>query len=124
MTLVAASSPLSAARAASSCVATTARTPSPAAAADLIATGRSGLWAREGETLINARRGQVVGADVELYELRIYQFTPRGEHAWLSARDDHKVLIYDSESFALLGELPADSPSGIFFTHRAHRTGL
>ena len=52
------------------------------------------------------------------------EFTPRGEHAWLSARDDHKVLIYDSESFALLGELPADSPSGIFFTHRAHRTGL
>ena len=52
------------------------------------------------------------------------EFTPRGEHAWLSARDDNKVLIYDSESFALLGELPADSPSGIFFTHRAHRTGL
>jgi protein NirF len=52
------------------------------------------------------------------------EFTPRGEHAWLSARDDNKVLIYDSESFALLGELPAESPSGIFFTHRAHRTGL
>jgi protein NirF len=52
------------------------------------------------------------------------EFTPRGEHAWLSARDDHKVLIYDSERFGLLGELPADSPSGIFFTHRAHRTGL
>ncbi|MHB0982606.1 MAG: cytochrome D1 domain-containing protein [Thiobacillus sp.] len=52
------------------------------------------------------------------------EFTPRGEHAWLSARDDHKVLIYDSERFNLLGELPADSPSGIFFTHRAHRTGL
>jgi protein NirF len=52
------------------------------------------------------------------------EFTPRGEHAWLSARDDNKVLIYDSESFALLGELTAESPSGIFFTHRAHRTGL
>ena len=52
------------------------------------------------------------------------EFTPRGEHAWLSARDDNKVLIYDSESFAQLGELPAESPSGIFFTHRAHRTGL
>ena len=45
---------------------------------DLFATGRSGLWAREGETLINARRGQVIGADVELYELRLYQFTPQG----------------------------------------------
>jgi len=52
------------------------------------------------------------------------EFTPRGEHAWLSARDDNKVLIYDSERFTLLGEMPAESPSGIFFTHRAHRTGL
>lgn len=52
------------------------------------------------------------------------EFTPRGEAAWISARDDGKVLIYDSENFARLGELPADSPSGIFFTHRAHRTGL
>lgn len=52
------------------------------------------------------------------------EFTPRGEHAWVSVRDDHKVMVYDSESFAPLGELPADSPSGIFFTHRAHRTGL
>ena len=52
------------------------------------------------------------------------EFTPRGEHAWLSLRDENKLEIYDSESFARLGELPADSPSGIFFTHRAHRTGL
>ncbi|HRA37944.1 MAG TPA: LPS export ABC transporter permease LptG [Pseudomonadota bacterium] len=54
---------------------------------DLIATGRSGLWVREGETLINARRGQVVGADVELHELRIYQFTPRGELTVITLAD-------------------------------------
>jgi lipopolysaccharide export system permease protein len=54
---------------------------------DLIATGRSGLWAREGETLINARRGQVVGVDVELYELRLYQFTPQGELALITLAD-------------------------------------
>lgn len=52
------------------------------------------------------------------------EFTPRGEQAWLSLRDENRVEIYDSESFAKLGELQADSPSGIFFTHRAHRTGL
>lgn len=52
------------------------------------------------------------------------EFTPRGEHAWLSLRDENKLEVYDSESFARLGVLPADSPSGIFFTHRAHRTGL
>ncbi len=52
------------------------------------------------------------------------EFTPRGEHVWLSLRDENRVEIYDSESFVKLGELPAGSPSGIFFTHRAHRTGL
>lgn len=52
------------------------------------------------------------------------EFTPRGESVWVSARDDNKMTIYDSETFAVQGELPADSPSGIFFTHRANRTGL
>ena len=52
------------------------------------------------------------------------EFTPRGEQAWVSARDDHLVAIYDSENFNLLGTIAAPSPSGIFFTHRAHRTGL
>ena len=52
------------------------------------------------------------------------EFTPRGESVWVSARDDNKVTIYDSESFAVQGELHVDSPSGIFFTHRANRIGL
>jgi protein NirF len=52
------------------------------------------------------------------------EFTPRGEQVWISARDDNQVAIYDSEKFNLLGTVAATSPSGIFFTHRAHRTGL
>ncbi|MFZ2852760.1 MAG: cytochrome D1 domain-containing protein [Rhodocyclaceae bacterium] len=52
------------------------------------------------------------------------EFTPRGEHVWLSARDDNKVLIYDTATFARIGEFAADSPSGIFFTSRASRTGF
>lgn len=52
------------------------------------------------------------------------EFTPRGEQVWLSARDDNKVVIYDSATFRQVGELPADKPSGIFFTPRAHRVGL
>ena len=52
------------------------------------------------------------------------EFTPRGEQVWVSVRDENRVDIYDSESFARLGQVQADSPSGIFFTHRAHRTGL
>ena len=52
------------------------------------------------------------------------EFAPRGENVWLSARDDNKVLIYDTENFARIGEIPADSPSGIFFTSRAARIGF
>ncbi|NMG76756.1 cytochrome D1 domain-containing protein [Aromatoleum diolicum] len=52
------------------------------------------------------------------------EFTPKGEAVWISARDDNKVLIYDTRNRQKLAELPAASPSGIFFTSRAFRTGF
>jgi protein NirF len=52
------------------------------------------------------------------------EFTPRGEHVWLSARDDNKVVIYDTARFEKVAEFPAQAPSGIFFTSRAARTGF
>lgn len=52
------------------------------------------------------------------------EFTPRGEAVWVSSRDDNKVVIYDTANFKRLAELPAAGPSGIFFTHRAGKTGF
>ncbi len=52
------------------------------------------------------------------------EFTPRGEHVWISARDAGKVTVYDTDSFKALTSLPMEKPSGIFFTSRAHRIGL
>lgn len=52
------------------------------------------------------------------------EFTPRGEHVWVSARDDDRVRIYDTQTFRMLDEIEARTPSGIFFAARAHRTGL
>lgn len=52
------------------------------------------------------------------------EFAPRGAEVWISARDDNRVLIYDTRSLEKLGEIAAESPSGIFFTVRAHRIGL
>ncbi|MES0883486.1 cytochrome D1 domain-containing protein [Roseibium sp. SCP14] len=52
------------------------------------------------------------------------EFTPRGHEVWVSVRDAGKVMIYDTRTFEKLGEIDAESPSGIFFTSRAHRTGL
>ncbi|AAV97357.1 cytochrome cd1 nitrite reductase (plasmid) [Ruegeria pomeroyi DSS-3] len=52
------------------------------------------------------------------------EFTPRGHEVWISVRDAGKVMVYDTRTFEKLREIEADSPSGIFFTVRAHRTGL
>ncbi|MCK5479598.1 MAG: protein nirF, partial [Gammaproteobacteria bacterium] len=52
------------------------------------------------------------------------EFTPRGESVWISVRDTDSVLVYDTASLKQVAQLPAAKPSGIFFTARAHRTGL
>lgn len=52
------------------------------------------------------------------------EFTPRGEQVWISVRDEDRVEVYDTESQAIVSSLKAEKPSGIFFTSRAHRTGL
>jgi protein NirF len=52
------------------------------------------------------------------------EFTSRGHQVWVSVRDRDCIDVYDARSFAKLAELPARKPSGIFFTWRAHRTGL
>jgi protein NirF len=74
--------------------------------------------------VIDTLSGQIVQTLQPGKAILHMEFTPRGEHVWLSARDDHTVSIYDTQSFARLATLPADSPSGIFFTSRAARTGF
>lgn len=52
------------------------------------------------------------------------EFSPRGEQIWISVRDRNEVQIWDTATLEHLYTLEADSPSGIFFTNRAHRIGL
>lgn len=52
------------------------------------------------------------------------EFTPRGEHVWMSVRDSHEVQVYDTQTQILLKTIESKSPSGIFFTNRAHQIGL
>jgi protein NirF len=74
--------------------------------------------------VIDTLAGKVVHAFEPGKGILHMEFAPRGEHVWLSARDDNKVLIVNTENFAKLGEIAADNPSGIFFTTRAARTGF
>jgi protein NirF len=52
------------------------------------------------------------------------EFEPRGEEVWASVRDEDRVVVFDTENFAQVASLPAEKPSGIFLTARAHKTGL
>lgn len=52
------------------------------------------------------------------------EFTPRGEQVWVSVRDDNRIDIYDTNTFQRVQQIPAQAPSGIFFTPRAHEIGL
>lgn len=52
------------------------------------------------------------------------EFAPRGSEVWISARDENRVLIYDTRTREKIAEIAAEAPSGIFFTSRAHQPGL
>ena len=52
------------------------------------------------------------------------EFAPRGEKVWISVRDENQIKIFDTQSLSLLKTLPAERPSGIFFTNRAGKIGL
>jgi protein NirF len=51
------------------------------------------------------------------------EFTPRGHEVWVSVRDANRIDVYDARKFSKVAEIPAQAPSGIFFTARAHKTG-
>ncbi len=74
--------------------------------------------------IIDTLTGQIVQTLEPGKAVLHLEFTPRGEAVWISARDDNKVVVYDTASFAKRAELVAESPSGIFFTARAHRIGF
>jgi len=73
--------------------------------------------------VIDVASGQVVKTLKPGKAVLHMEFTPRGENLWLSVRDDNRIEVYDTENFARLATLPAEKPSGIFFTPRAHRIG-
>lgn len=52
------------------------------------------------------------------------EFTAQGDEVWISVRDEDRVNIYNTMTFDRIGFLEADKPSGIFFSHRAHKIGL
>ncbi|MCB1375188.1 MAG: protein nirF, partial [Rhodobacteraceae bacterium] len=74
--------------------------------------------------VIDTLSGEVIAALKPGPAVLHMEFAPRGQEVWVSVRDAGRVEIYDTTTFQKLGEIPAESPSGIFFTARAHRTGL
>ncbi|HET9483108.1 MAG TPA: LPS export ABC transporter permease LptG [Xanthomonadales bacterium] len=54
---------------------------------DLIASGKTGLWAREGDSLINAKRGRDDADGTTLFQVRVYEFTEAGRLLRITAAD-------------------------------------
>jgi protein NirF len=52
------------------------------------------------------------------------EFSAGGDEIWVSARDDDRVVVYDTTTFKRVAELAAKSPSGIFFEWRAKKIGM
>lgn len=52
------------------------------------------------------------------------QFTPKGEALYISVREEGKVAVYDTDTYKLIKEIPAEKPSGVFCTDRAVKFGL
>ena len=52
------------------------------------------------------------------------EFTPRGDAVWISSRDENRVSVIDTQTFATRARLEIPAPSGVFFTSRAARMGF
>jgi protein NirF len=74
--------------------------------------------------VVDSRSHEVVATLTPGKAILHMEFAPRGAEVWISSRDDNKVLIYDTRTRDKVAEVPAEAPSGIFFTARAHQTGL
>jgi len=74
--------------------------------------------------VIDTLSGQVVQTLQPGKAVLHMEFTPRGEAVWISARDDNRVVIYDTRTFKQLGSLAVEAPSGIFFSSRSARIGF
>lgn len=74
--------------------------------------------------VVDSRSHQVVATLTPGKAILHMEFAPRGAEVWISSRDDNKVLIYDTRTRTKVAEIAAEAPSGIFFTARAHQTGL
>lgn len=74
--------------------------------------------------VVDSRSHEVVATLTPGKAVLHIEFAPRGAEVWISSRDDNKVLIYDTRTREKVAEVPAEAPSGIFFTARAHQTGL
>lgn len=45
---------------------------------DMVVTNNTGMWARDGQNLLNAKQGRVLKQGIELIDVRLYQFDEKG----------------------------------------------
>ena len=74
--------------------------------------------------VIDTQRQQIVQTLEPGKAVLHMEFTPRGDTVWISSRDENRVSVIDTQTFATRAQLDVPAPSGIFFTSRAARMGF
>jgi protein NirF len=74
--------------------------------------------------VIDTQRQQIVQTLEPGKAVLHMEFTPRGDTVWISSRDENRVSVIDTQTFATRARLDVPAPSGIFFTSRAARMGF
>ena len=74
--------------------------------------------------VIDTQRQQIVQTLEPGKAVLHMEFTPRGDTVWISSRDENRVSVIDTQTFATRARLDVPAPSGIFFTARAARMGF
>lgn len=74
--------------------------------------------------VIDTQRQQIVQTIEPGKAVLHMEFTPRGDTVWISSRDESRVSVIDTQTFATRARLQVPAPSGIFFTSRAARMGF
>jgi lipopolysaccharide export system permease protein len=80
-----------------------------AKSSDRITSGKTGLWAREGDDLFNAKSGRSTARGVELFDVRLYEFTPAGQLRQITraGRAEHEGVrwqLFDAVRMKFLDE--------------------
>lgn len=71
---------------------------------DMVVTNNTGMWARDGQELLNAKQGRILKRGIELVDVRLYKFDAKGRllsitRGDMATHDDHAWNFTDVSKY-------------------------